>query len=189
MESNKLKRRVKSIKTTNDIFEPISSEELKKWKEERIERKKKLSLEFQLGFYIGEYIVHKKLPTLSTDMLTSRKVIKVSEEDTKENERLDKEWYETTEYGSKKGEENIDVLRKDAWEKYKENNEMLKKKYLPNPLVCYLPFINVVNLEELKKGIKTSLWDCDMCSYNTDDDKIKIYDDKEGFFTIVEFEL
>lgn len=52
---------------------------------------KKLTAEYQLGYYVGEYIYSRFLPTLSTlstDLLQTRNVIKVFEEDELENKRF-----------------------------------------------------------------------------------------------------
>ena len=81
------------------ILNSITPEEVEKMKQKRIEQKNKLTLEYQLGYYVGLEIVHRYLPTLSTDMLQTRNVIEVSEEDSLENERLDTEWYVTTRHG------------------------------------------------------------------------------------------
>ena len=63
------------------------------------------------------------------------------------------------------------------------------KKYLPNPLQCYLSSLNITNMEEFKDGLMTSLWDSDVCNYNIDPDNIKIYDDDDMYFTIIELQL
>ena len=44
-------------------------------------------------------------------------------------------------------------------------------------------------MDEFKKGLSYSLWDCDICSYNIEPENIKIYDDEEVRFTIVELKL
>jgi len=100
-------------KKISEMLSNITPEMKEKWKQERVESKKKLTLEYQLGYYVGLEIVHRYLPTLSTDMLQSRTVIEVSEED----------------------------------------------------------------------------WDCDMCSYNIEPENIKIYDDEQSMFTIIELQL
>ena len=50
------------------------------------EDNKKLSN--QLGYYIGEFIVNKFLPTLSCDMIQSYNVIKITEEEQKKYSEL-----------------------------------------------------------------------------------------------------
>jgi hypothetical protein len=49
--------------------------------------------------------------------------------------------------------------------------------------------LNINDMKQFKEGIRTSLWDCDMCSYNIDIENIKIYDDEDIRFTIIEFTL
>ena len=82
---------MKRSKIFNDLLESITPEMEKNWKQRRIETKNSLTSEYQLGYYVGEYIVSRFLPTLSTDIIQSRRVINVSEEDTEENKRLDSE--------------------------------------------------------------------------------------------------
>ena len=175
-------------KKISEMLSNMTPEMKEKWKQERVESKKKLTLEYQLGYYVGLEIVHRYLPTLSTDMLQSRTVIEVSEEDALENERLDTEWYSTTTHG---GEWNgVDENgNKEKWELYHQHNKMLERKYLPNPLECYMSLLNVQNMDEFKKGLRFALWDCDMCSYNIEPENIKIYDDEQSMFTIIELQL
>lgn len=125
------------------------------------------TVEFQLGVMIGEYIINMYLPTLDTDMLKTRHVINVSDEDRINYEMLDKIWYEKT---NKNGKE----ASKDDWNKLHDFTKKMEEKYLPHILECRVPLIQVENITELKAGIRESLWDCDACSYKieTDDDII-----------------
>ena len=175
-------------KKIQDLIDSITPEMSEEWKQKRIEKKKSLTLDYQLGYYVGLEIVHRFLPTLSTDMLQTLNVIEVSEEDTLENERLDTEWYETTRYGGNWNgkDENGD---KEKWELYHQHNKMLDKKYLPNPLKCHLSLLNIQNMEEFKKGLCFALWDCDMCSYDIEPESIKIYDEEEFYNTVIELVL
>ena len=85
-------------------FPKITEEKIEQIKQDRIDYKNNLSSEKQLGFFVGEYIISHYLPTLSTSILKTRKVIQVNDEDSKEHEKLDKEWYSLTEYGDKRNE-------------------------------------------------------------------------------------
>jgi hypothetical protein len=172
---------MKRSKIFNDLLESITPEMEKNWKQQRIERKNNLTSEYQLGYYVGEYIVIRFLPTLSTDMIQSRRVITVSDEDSEENKRLDSEWFNS----NRANEEGS----KDKWDLFYQHNKMLEKKYLPNPLICHLGTLNILNMDEFKKGLSYSLWDCDICSYNIEPENIKIYDDEDVRFTIVELKL
>ena len=88
-------------KVAERMLKKLTPEKREKMRIERIERNKSQSLESQLGYFVGEYIVHRNLPTLSTNLMRSRKVIQVSEEDAKENERLNAEWFETARLNGK----------------------------------------------------------------------------------------
>ena len=136
---------MKRSKIFNDLLESITPEMEKNWKQRRIETKNSLTSEYQLGYYVGEYIVSRFLPTLSTDIIQSRRVINVSEEDTEENKRLDSEWVNT----KRPNEEGS----KDKWDLFYRHNKMLEKKYLPNPLICHLGTLNILNMDEFKKGL------------------------------------
>jgi len=162
------------------LLKELTPEKLEKMKQNRLDVKNKLSTEWQLGFYVGEDIIHKYLPTLSVEPGT-RTSIEVSEEDSIEYDRVDKEWYNRFKHGKDEANEE--------WNSYQEYRKVLKKKYLPNPLICYMGILNIVDLTEFKKGLIWSLWDSDHCNYNLDAEKIKIYDDENVYFTIIEFEL
>lgn len=147
--------------------------------------KKTPSVETQLGFYIGEYIYHRYLPTLSTDSLQSRKVITVSKEDEAENKRLEKQWFDSTRKQKFQGKENDNPL----WIEYYNHNKMLEKKYLPHLLKCRVPGITVENIDDVKAGIIQSLWDCDLCAYSLKPENINIYNETDIYFTVVELKL
>lgn len=184
-----LKNFGESIKTSmQKIFDEVSTPE---YKEEQIKEHQeyldKVTVDYHLGYFVGEHIVNRYLPTLSTDMLQSWNVIKVSEEDTIENRRLDKEWYSTTKYQDKYDGENDGDKTK--WELYHQHNKMLEQKYLPKKLDCHLRLLKINDKKEFKEGLRSSLWDCDMCSYNIDVENIKIENDMVNGFTIITFQL
>jgi hypothetical protein len=176
------------VSSIQKLFDEIKTPE---YKQKQIEENKlyleKLTVDRELGYYVGEHIVNRYLPTLSTDMLHSRRVIEVSEEDKIENERLNTEWFSTTKHMPNwDGENESD---KTKWDLYFQHNKMLEKKYLPNPLDCHLGLIKFNDEKEFKEGLQTSLWDCDMCSYNIDVENIKIDYDMVNGFTIITFQL
>jgi chaperonin cofactor prefoldin len=170
------------------MMEEIKTPEYKQKRiKENEEHLETLTMDYQLGYYVGEHIVSRYLPTLTTDMLQTRNVIEVSEEDSIENNRLDREWYSTTKYQDNwSGEEDGS---KEKWDLYHQHNKMLEKKYLPNPLECVLQLIKFNDETEFKKGLRFSLWDCDMCSYNIEPENIKIEYDMEMGFTKISFQL
>jgi hypothetical protein len=176
------------MSTLKELMKEIKSPE---YKQKQIEEHQKyldeISMDYQLGYYVGEYIVNRYLPTLSTDMIQSRNVIEVSEEDSIENNRLDREWYLTTKYQNDwNGEEDGD---KEKWDLYHQHNKMLEQKYLPQKLECHLGLIKFNNEKEFKEGLHSSLWDCDMCSYNIDVENIKIEYEMEFGYTVITFQL
>jgi hypothetical protein len=164
------------------IIEVRSPEYKEKMINKNKEYLKNVGMDYQLGFYIGENIVDNYLPTLSTDMIHSRKVIKVSEKDEIENNRLDDEWFNSCTH------ERGNSGDKEKWEAYFNHNKMLERKYLPQTLECVFSLIRIDDMNKFKEGIKESLWNCDMCSYNIDEEKIEIYNDLELGFTHIKFQ-
>jgi hypothetical protein len=172
-----------SRSTLSKILEEVRSPEYKeKVIEENKEYLKNVSMDYQLGFYIGENIVDNYLPTLSTDMIHSRKVIKVSEKDEIENNRLDDEWFNSCTH------ERGNSGDKEKWEAYFNHNKMLENKYLPQTLECVFSLLRIDDMKKFKEGLRSSLWNCDMCSYNIDEEKIEIYNDLEFGFTHIKFQ-
>jgi len=177
---------VQRSSTLKRLLDEVRSPEYKERRlKEKKEEKKKLTSEYQFGYYVGEDIVRRFLPTITTDSLLTRTQIKVSDEDSEENKRLHDEWWETCKYGSNPNE----VVNKENWDLYHQHNKMLEKKYLPNPLKCHMSLMNIRDEKDFKEGLIHSLWDCDMCSYSLKPEDIKIYDDEDLWFTIIEFVL
>ena len=175
-------------KQMSDILKEIRSPE---YKEKCIKRNEEYlqqaSMDYQLGFYVGENIVDHYLPTLSTDSLHSRNVIQVSDEDTIENKRLEDEWFKTTKYQDNwSGEEDGD---KEKWNLYHQHNKMLEKKYLPPVLKCGYSLIRIIDIKLFKTGLIHSLWSCDMCSYNLSEENVEIENDLVNGFTFIKFKL
>jgi hypothetical protein len=182
----KIANAIERSSSLKKIIDEIRTPEYKERRlKEKKEGKERLTAEYQFGYYVGEEIVTRHLPTITTDMIKSRNQIKVSDEDTEENKRLHDEWWETGQYGSRKNEE----LSKENWKLYRQNMVMLEKKYLPNPLKCHIDLLNIRDEKEFKDGLIRSLWNCDMCTYSLKPEDIKIYDDEDLWFTIIEFVL
>ena len=171
-------------RSMEDLFKEISTPE---YKEKQIQKHvnylDEVTMDRQLGFYIGENIVDNYLPTLSTDMMQSRKVIQVNDEDSIENKRLDEDWFNTCTHRSGNSGE------KEKWDLYFQHNKMLEKKYLPPVLECVFGLIRINDMDEFKEGLRSSLWNCDMCSYNIDKENIEIEYDMEMGFTHIKFKL
>ena len=140
------------------------------------------SIEYQLGFMIGEYIVAAYLPTLNVNY-QSNNTINVSDEDRIEFERLNKLWF----YKELKNKKTA----KEEWFNLRTFAMSLEKKYLPHTLECRIYPIEVENVVDLKKGIRDSLWNCDRCCYKieTDEDIIIERVEPPFYFSIVKLNL
>ena len=148
---------------------------------------KKLTAEYQLGYYVGEYIYSRFLPTLSTDILQTRTVIKVSEEDELENKRLYDEWFKTSRFGSEWN--GVEFGNTDKWDLYQQHNKMLEKKYLPHKLRCHFNLLHIKKEKQFKDGLINSLWNCDLCYYSLKPEDITIEHDSDYTTTTIIFKL
>lgn len=162
------------------LMKKLTPEYLEEMKNKRIERKYSLTAEWQFGFYIGEDIIHHDLPTISVEGGT-RNEIPISLEDEMEYKRTEENWYNKTQHGKVKAD--------DEWKVYQECRKRLIKKYLPNPLKCYRSILNITNMDEFKDGLINSLWNSDVCNYNLNPENIKIYDEDDMYFTVIELTL
>lgn len=110
-------------------------------------------LNYQLGIMVGEYIVINNLPTMVTDMIHSRNVVELSQEDYTMCKQLEdgehKNWI--------------------------EHQYEMAKKYLPPILECRVPRVVPENMELFKQGIRDALWDCDLCWYQIEPDELDIH--------------
>jgi hypothetical protein len=162
----------------NKIFD-ITPEEREEVRNTRIKWIKSTTMEYQIGYYVGEQIVRKNLPCLDVDMIYTSNVIKVTPEEFVEAKRLNEVWYTN----------HTDKLRGDDdpnWLALRVYHKELEGKYLPKVLTCYINPINVVDMEEFKRGVRAALWDCDMCHYNiSNNSDIDVAYDEDYYFTII----
>lgn len=119
---------------------------------------------YQLGLLVGEIIYIKYLPTLEVDMLKTSNVIKITEEDLCENNRLEKILEST--YKLNGGDGNSTEAHKN----WVEHVNMLAKKYLPEKLKCNVEQIQPSNMGEFKNGLRDYLWNTDLSWYMPNDD-------------------
>jgi len=153
-------------------------------KKRLLEERASLTLAYQLGFYVGEQIVDKHLPTLSCDMLQTRKVISVKCGEGDECRRLEAIWYDKR--TSIKGTESEQSKGSKAeWEALRAHHEMLEAKYLPPTIECYFRMLNVTeeNMADFKEGIGNALWGCDCSHYSCKPEDIEVKADEDGWFT------
>lgn len=168
-----------------DILSKITPEELDQSLMDRINRIKSLTLEYQLGTFVGENIINRYLPTLSTHPIHSNNCIQVSDEDFDEHERLEKKWMDRVCWGNfpDMNEENKEHA---LWDELSKYNKYLDKKYLPEVLLCTFDPIYVENIDGFKQGIADALWNSDICVYSTNLEDIKIYYDEDFYLTYIE---
>lgn len=144
-----------------------------------------MTIEYQLGYYVGEYIYHTQLPTLSTDLLKSRKVIQVTIAEADEYHTLNSKWHKSFNGDNR-------VVNPD-WEAAKEYRHGLAKKYLPHILECFVPrleFKEDFNMIEFKKGLRFSLWDSDLCWYKIEtDEDIEVIQEYSTYNTLINLKL
>ena len=160
----------------------LTSEKRDEMKKRALDARASWTLAYQLGFYIGEEIVHKYLPTLSVDMLKTRKNISVTCGEGDECRRLDDVWFE-----KRMSHDDDDKASEAEWKALRAYHEMLEEKYLPKTVECHFRLLNVTeeNMKDFKKGVGVSLWDCDCSHYSTKPEDIEVKADEEGWFTVI----
>lgn len=133
-----------------------------------------------LGYYIGEYIVRRFLPTLSCDMLLSHNVIEITKEEQEKYTILNETWFQKT---MEKDENGKKLPTEKEWNELQEFRKILTEKYIPETLDCYIPILEEkdLDIELFKKGLGVALWDCDMSYYLCDPKDIEI-NFREGRF-------
>jgi len=164
----------------------FTDEERAEFKKKRLESKSKLTLAFQLGYYVGEQIVHRYLPTLSCDMLQTRTVISVTSGEGDECKRLNDVWFgKRMEF---RGDENEATKATETeWNALRAYHEMLEDKYLKETIDCRFGVLNIEekDMVEFKKGVGISLWDCDCSHYSTNIEDIEIKIDDDAWYTVI----
>jgi hypothetical protein len=163
-----------------DILRELTPEEKAEMVKRREDGIKSLTAEYQFGYYVGEYIFFRFLPTISIDSIHTLRVIPVSPEEEAKFKELDDKWFDKTQK-----KENTDA----EWEELQNYRREVEEKYLPHELVCHLHPLNITNEVEFKAGLRSSLWDCDICHYSIDPEDITIEMDKDFYFTIIKLKL
>jgi len=152
----------------------------------RLEAKSKLLLAFQLGFYVGEQIVNRYLPTLSVDLIQTRKIISVTSDEQREATRLNDIWFDKA-ISFKGTDDEKEKATKEEWNALRAYHKMLEEKYLPKTIESHFCLLNISenDMEEFKKGISFSLWDCDCSHYSVKEENIGVVADEDGYFTVI----
>lgn len=159
----------------------FSPEEKEEFKQERERRRKSLTLAFQLGYYVGEQIIDRYLVTLSCDELQTRKTISVTIAEGDEYRRLNSIWFNTHCNTKDSGADSAE------WKAVRAHHKLLEDKYIPDTLECHFSVLNIEDkdMEEFKKGVGVSLWDCDCSYYGTKPEDIDVKIDEHQWFTII----
>ena len=163
----------------------LTPEKKAELKQKRLDKKAKLTLAYQLGYYIGEQIVDKYLLTLSCETIRTNNVIQVSISEADKLRELSDIWFNKC-HSIKGSDEEQEVSSEVEWKALRAYNKMLEDKYLPYTIKCHFQVLNVLesDMNDFKKGISTSLWDCDCSHYSCELEDISVEDDESCFFTI-----
>lgn len=138
-----------------------------------------LTMDFQLGYFVGMHIVDRHLPTLSTDSVQTRRVVQVTQEEADEHGRLNALWFSIRERPG-------DDVR---WANLRDYTSGLARKHLPARLECRLDPIRYDDEAVFKSGLREALWDCDACWYSIRPDDIVIEQDFRHGCTMVALSL
>lgn len=185
------------------ILGKLTPEKREQMRKDRLEQRASLSLAYQLGYYVGEEIVSRHLPTLSVDGIQTNKNISVTCAEGDECRRLNNLWFSKVEefrvkYLSERNGKISNVERleidnkvrestKEYWEDLRAYHKMLEDKYLPKTVECHFQLLNIPeeHMSEFKKGLEASLWDCDCSHYSTNPEDIEVKADDDGYFTTI----
>jgi predicted HicB family RNase H-like nuclease len=158
------------------------------WDTVRIQKKREpWSKDFRIGHLIGDLMWLDCIPTVSTGGILSRKVIQVDEELTAKLNRLDNLWWNECKSRNfddsaldKKEEEQ------ESWINLQNCYREIEEKYLPKEVTYHVGayLVEESDMEEIKRGIASALWDTDGCPYSCSKDDIKIVEDSEWFVAI-----
>ncbi len=159
------------------FLEERTPEQEEERRQQRIAKIKTISLDYQLGRYVGEEIAREHLPTLSTDWLRTCKVIQVTQEESEKVEELEMNWQKSHEASTPTNTE---------WEELITYRQTLEEKYLPEVLECFIQPVNVEDEEQFKKGVADGIWDSDLSHYEcSGPEDIAFRLDDQAIFTIV----
>ena len=149
----------------------------------REQRRKSLSLAYQLGYYVGQQIVDRHLPTLSCDEIQTRNTISVTCAEGDEYRRLNGVWFDKY---CNTNDKDLDE-DKPEWKALRAHHKILEDKYIPKILECYFSLLNIEDEyeDEFKRGVGIALWDCDCSYYCTEPENIDIKIDEHQYFNII----
>ena len=165
-------------------FMKRTPEQIEEGRQKRKKQIEETSMEYQLGYFVGEFIFHTTLPTLSCDDIRTRNIIQVSEEETNELNRLTDIWFNKL-HSLKGTDQEKKEATKEEWENYRTYSKMLYDKYYPSTIQTFISPLNVNDMDKFKDGLINCLWNCDCCSYSLKKDDILIEMDENIYHTII----
>lgn len=154
----------KTEKVKSKVIERLMKR-LEEKKNDPIKKRDTPSKDWQIGFLTGEFIISNYLTSIKGIGIEFNKSIAISDDEYAVHKELQDKWL------SLYREDKDTPESKDAWVKHREFEILLEERHLPKVLECYVPLIVVDNIKELKSGIRTSLWDCDGCTYEIMNDE------------------
>lgn len=160
-------------KIDKKIEEFFGEKDKKESKKEREKYRDSLTAEFQLGVFVGYYIIDNDLPTISTSGVRTKNCISIPIKDYDEHERVLDVWFNNQ--------------NKENWGIFIEFSKELYLKYLPETFESMVDLMKIRDEEEFKKGIISSLWDSDACHYSLKPEEILIEDDEDLLYTRIKF--
>jgi len=122
---------------------------------------------YELGQLAGEIIELKYLPTLETDMIKTRNVVKVDDDELIENKRLYDILYNSYKFNVGSYDSTI------AHKNWINHVYILAEKHLPEKLECKINKVNPKNMDSFKEGLNDYLWNTDLSWYMPEDDFFK----------------
>jgi hypothetical protein len=150
-------------KEREEIMNRISSTEFKD--QIRIENQNwynSLTLDYQLGYFVGLQILQNRLPSLPINIYTSKKSnVNITEEEKLKYEKLEIEF--------EKDDEN-----EEKYDKLNEFNLELEKKYLPNPYLCKFDLVRFEDETEFRRGLIVGLTHPEIEYYSIENIEINI---------------
>jgi len=128
---------------------------------------------FELGFWVGCWVVNTHLPYLSMDKGTTTtstgKMVEILEWEQEHVNYLDGTMDALLKPGVE-ANDNPEWMK--VFYEFTTFRKMLKVKYLPDHLIIPIPISSLPDKEEFKKGVKDALWDSDCSNYDVESEAI-----------------
>jgi len=144
-----------------------------------------------LGEYLGEFLISRKIPSLSCNPTTNY-IIQVTSKEADEYEKLNETWSSKVFKNSKLSDDERYSLAEKEWNDKIKYNYILKEKYLPHQLKCLVPYIDFSSEKinkHIKEGLIESLWDWDHCEWSLVPDDIIFENDNNLNLSFVTLKL